>query len=287
MIKTGFIYLIKNIVNNKIYIGQTLISPFDRWKEHIKSINRNINSPLYEDVRKYGIENFTFQILEENISSEYLDKKECFYIKKYESIDINKGYNISQGGKKNTSTRVLDLADVENIILMIKKGMSFIEIAKIFNVNPSTISDINNGDTWYLDKYEYPINEKIYKHKNFNNQTIQDIYKLLRENNTISMIAEQYLVSKTTISKINKGIIYHQKGTDYPIKEFGVGKQAINNVRLKDIAYKLSTSKDSLVKLARLLHIDRGTLSSINNGVLYQKELAKIGYTKFPIKKNI
>ena len=97
------IYKITNLINNKSYIGQS-INIEKRWYEHrYKSQcedDRSFNSILHIAFRKYGIDNFKFEILEELKTVEQLDKKEQYYIKLYNTITPN-GYNILEGGQKN------------------------------------------------------------------------------------------------------------------------------------------------------------------------------------------
>ena len=74
------IYLIKNNINGKVYIGQST-NIYERWSEH-KRIAKNdltIKYPLYLAMRKYGIENFTFSIIEE-CSQELLNEREIYWI---------------------------------------------------------------------------------------------------------------------------------------------------------------------------------------------------------------
>ena len=59
------IYMITNKINNKKYIGQSVRIEI-RWREHKNSYLKNdTNSHLYNAMKKYGIENFDFNILEE------------------------------------------------------------------------------------------------------------------------------------------------------------------------------------------------------------------------------
>lgn len=57
------IYKITNTVNNKKYIGQS-INIIDRWREHRQRAS-NGTEYLYQAIRKYGIQNFVFEVLEE------------------------------------------------------------------------------------------------------------------------------------------------------------------------------------------------------------------------------
>ena len=109
------IYMITNKINNKKYIGQTLNFK-KRKKDHICNARDNkINTHLYLAMRKYGIENFKFDILEE-VKKEELNDKEIYYIKKYDTF--NTGYNMTNGGENVT----LNNPEVRKKISMANKG---------------------------------------------------------------------------------------------------------------------------------------------------------------------
>ena len=80
------IYLITNTINDMKYVGQSL-NIGGRWQEHLNQARRNKEkiSPLQMDLRKYGIENFKFEILQECLPQE-LDDLEIFYIKQYNCL---------------------------------------------------------------------------------------------------------------------------------------------------------------------------------------------------------
>ena len=91
------IYLITNKINNKQYIGSTIIEPQKRFKQHIyNSTHKNThqyNYPLYQAMRKYGIDNFNFEIiLQKDCSEEEIRLIEKEYIIQYNSLCPN-GYN--------------------------------------------------------------------------------------------------------------------------------------------------------------------------------------------------
>lgn len=58
----GFIYKIYNDVNNKVYVGQTNGTIEERFKQHLKKVNSvdRKTYPLYNAMRKYGIEHFFY-----------------------------------------------------------------------------------------------------------------------------------------------------------------------------------------------------------------------------------
>lgn len=93
----SYIYKIKNNINNKIYIGKTNQSIEERLREHIKDSTRRDNEkrPLYNAINKYGIENFSIEIIEE-CSPEILSDREKYWIEYYGSFKY--GYNATKGG---------------------------------------------------------------------------------------------------------------------------------------------------------------------------------------------
>lgn len=98
----GYIYLITNMVNQKQYIGQTTkIRPTDRFSQH-KYLARHPEqekhcSILHDAMRKYGIDNFSFDILEE-VPNDSLNEEEENWISFYNTKAPN-GYNLTDGGE--------------------------------------------------------------------------------------------------------------------------------------------------------------------------------------------
>lgn len=95
------IYKITNLINNKSYIGITKRNPRIRYNEHFC----NKNELLYKAKNKYGKENFSLEIIEENVPKDKVDRKEREYIILYNSLVPN-GYNLSLGGISNKGISV-------------------------------------------------------------------------------------------------------------------------------------------------------------------------------------
>lgn len=91
------IYKITNIINDKIYIGQTTGKFLNRIKAHIKG---GKNTYISRAIEKYGKENFKFKILEECETKEELNEMEFHYIKQFNTLRPN-GYNLTLGGEGN------------------------------------------------------------------------------------------------------------------------------------------------------------------------------------------
>ncbi len=88
------IYLITNQLNGKKYVGQALDIE-ERWKRHIRDIN-NYDFVIYRAMRKYGVENFSFEVLEE-CDVDKLDEREIYWINELDTY--NNGYNMTMGGE--------------------------------------------------------------------------------------------------------------------------------------------------------------------------------------------
>lgn len=136
------IYKITNKINNKCYIGQTIKSGEERWKEHQQhaygSHSNDINKTLYQAIRKYGIENFTFDIIQDNIETvEQLDKAEIYWIDYYNSFV--KGYNETFGGQQYHK-----ILPNEEIINDYYKTKSARKTALKFGIDHGTVDNILN-----------------------------------------------------------------------------------------------------------------------------------------------
>lgn len=95
-VKCSGIYKITNLTNNKVYIGQS-VNLADRLTTHMKSgvgIDAN-NNKMYQDMKQNGIENFTFEILEQCETAK-LNAQEKYWIEFYHSQEF--GYNNTKGG---------------------------------------------------------------------------------------------------------------------------------------------------------------------------------------------
>ena len=167
------IYKITNTINNKCYIGLSRDIEY-RWKEHKQQAiynKRCKNKPLYNAFKKYGINNFIFEVLEECEENE-LSLREIFYINKYKSNNKKYGYNITDGGESgpvmNGETNPKAVCSDESIIFLrtcflnhIYKGDAkkmFIE--KYGNINDNTFNSI-----WVGNSYKY-IMPEVYTEEN-------------------------------------------------------------------------------------------------------------------------
>jgi group I intron endonuclease len=85
------------LINQKQYVGQTINNPKIRWKKHCYEANNHSSFAIHRAIRKYGIDNFKFTIIDECESSEKLNELEISWIDKLNTVRPS-GYNISLGG---------------------------------------------------------------------------------------------------------------------------------------------------------------------------------------------
>lgn len=154
------IYKITNNINGKSYIGQS-IDIENRWKQE-KSRAFSLQASAYNNIlsqafRKYGIENFTFEIVE-TCKPEELNEKEIYYISKFNTY--YEGYNATTGGgngNQNNEIKISKEQLLEIYDLLINSTISQGDIAKKYNVGQDTISYINQGKSRVLSGYSYPL----------------------------------------------------------------------------------------------------------------------------------
>lgn len=155
------IYKIENLKNGHKYIGQS-VNIAARWnKEKINAFKpqcHEYNYPLSKAFRKYGLENFSFEIIEE-CSIEDLNTKERYWIAYYNTF--YNGYNQTLGGdspKSKPKEQIIGvIQDLENTDLYHR------EIAEKWNISQEMVQGINTGRYWFQEDKKYPLQKK---HKN-------------------------------------------------------------------------------------------------------------------------
>ena len=128
----GKIYIIKNNINTKVYIGQTIQTLGKRFSNH-KIASDFEDTKFYRAIRKHGKENFYIELIEE-VPQEELNNRECYWIKFYDSY--YNGYNSTLGGQG------IREIDYERIYVLWNSYKTISEIAKETNHSRDVISRI-------------------------------------------------------------------------------------------------------------------------------------------------
>ena len=119
----GYIYKIWNDINDKLYIGKTLSTIEERFREHCrdKTLRKCEKRPLYNAMNKYGEEHFHIELIEE-CDIDLLSQRECYWIEFYDTY--HNGYNATKGGDGR------QLYDYNLIVELYQSGLLIKEIAQ-------------------------------------------------------------------------------------------------------------------------------------------------------------
>lgn len=214
----GIIYKFTNKKNNKAYIGQT-INPQQRYNAHksamINEKNVEYNTPLHKAFRKYGFENFDYEILAKDIEDiDLLNQLEIYYIHYFDSY--NNGYNQELGGKNAEKPKSQETKEklswahaslTEDEVIELRKAYANEESPKkIYDEkykNRLTYAAFYN--IWVGKRYSQVMPEviKTGRHTKMTEEKVQEI-RYLRENQKLSYqtLSEQFNISKSTIADI-------------------------------------------------------------------------------------
>src|SRR5271165_64144 len=92
-----FIYKLTCLPNGKIYIGASK-DPLTRYKQHRYSARRGDNRLLYHAIRKHGILSFHMDVIYGSVNKDHVfNEMEPYFIKLFESDNLENGYNLSPG----------------------------------------------------------------------------------------------------------------------------------------------------------------------------------------------
>lgn len=136
----GNIYKITNLINNKIYIGQTINPISQRWSAHKSHAKNGSTHKLGRAIRKYGEENFKIELISQ-YPMEELDEQERYWINQYKSFKDEYGYNTQLGGKDITGYYIVE-NEKEIIDYYQNYSHNQLETAKHFNLTEYKLRQI-------------------------------------------------------------------------------------------------------------------------------------------------
>lgn len=129
------IYKITNNINDKVYVGKTILSLEERFNQHIKDSvkERCEKRPLYSAMNKYGYNHFSISLIEE-CPVEESNQKEIYWIEHFHGY--SQGYNATLGGDGTI------LYNYDNIAELIKNGYTTKEIMQFIGCKEDTVRTV-------------------------------------------------------------------------------------------------------------------------------------------------
>ena len=239
--ETGYIYIIRNKKNDKVYIGQTTLTPEKRFLMHTKNstLRQKSNIELYKAISSIGKDNFYVETLESNVPLNELDDREMYYIEKFDSC--GNGYNSTMGGKGGFS---FSKTEQKEVLEYAKQGLTSIEIADIYGVNKATVLRFlhKSGFRYY-------------------GADVEKIKEMVCLGKTNKDIAKEIGIDKVSVSRIlhRNGIRKHKipvacrKDFDYE----SLKTDYENQIPIDDICEKYDISRTTFYRIRKNMNFEK------------------------------
>ena len=284
-----YIYKITNLINNKVYIGQTK-DLHKRWKGHCDcASDRRYTNYLYNAMRKYGIDNFKMEVIEGPIPN--YNEREKYWISYYNSyLDKNKGYNMTPGGEDppilsgdKSSATIYNEETISQIqFALINNKLSYDEISKKFEISKEYLGMINRGASRKNNELSYPLRKNGNERKD--PKLVLDVANsLLYTTKSIEQLSREYKVGANFIYDVNEGL--HFQCVDYINYPIRNPHCRFSNYLLDSIYNDLLDNKLKFSDIEKKYSISKISLSRINQGKIYNRN--NFSYPLRPSNKRV
>lgn len=229
-----YIYIYTNKINGHQYVGQTNNLQL-RYNGHKSdSYNKNSHSynyPLHSAIRKYGLENFKFEVVEEVETREEANEREKYWINELNSHISKGGYNITFGGdgherekltweELKEKGKLFNGNEIEDIQQRLIREEKYDDIMKIYEprLTRSFLSNINQGVNFRNPTLDYPLKKNFQGEGKFSKEEITEIKNEIKNGIKYSEIAKKHNIkSQSFLSMINNGKYYYDNNETYPL----------------------------------------------------------------------
>ena len=220
----GHIYCYTNKINNKKYIGQSINQPTERYNlhksNHLNSNSNEFNTVIHKAMRKYGFENFDYEIIANYIDDvEILNLLEIYYIEQF-NCQIPNGYNVDLGGRNSPKPKTQEQKEkmmwahaslTENEVIELRKAYQNKESpTQIYNEKYKDKLHYNSFLNIWTGKRYSSIMPEVFVDKGRHIKLTPEIVHLIKEdrknlNLSYQKLADKYNISKATIAGIIQG----------------------------------------------------------------------------------
>lgn len=288
----NYIYKFTNKINGHCYIGQTnnLQKRYNGHKS--ESFNPKVSGywlPLHCAIRKYGIDNFTYEVIEEiadGESQDFINEREKYFIQYYHSLKDENGYNVTLGGdgcprpplsyeEKLERSKLFTGEEIKDIQKRLINDEEYDDIEKIYapKLKRTFLVNINTGTNFYNPDFNYPL-KKNAKSK-FSQKEIREIKNRIKSGEVYSSIQKDFNIkSAGFLSMINTGKYFYSDEDTYPLCNKGCRKQD-NEEWVNGIIFDIINSNLSLSQIAGKWNKSYSTVKNINAGRSHKKEQLK------------
>ena len=285
-----------NFPNNKVYIGLSN-NIYRRICEH--NIDFRKRTACSNAIKKYGKID-RIEILEEidPDDREKLQEREKYWIEYYQSNDKRYGYNLTSGGdgsdigSQNLQAKLTEQQYFE-VVDLLKNHLELRmkDIADMYDLSLSGISELNNGVHYWHSCVDYPIRTskdsgKLRSgvkniHSNLTEGQIDLAYSLLlHSNKTLKEISEITKIKIEKLREINRGFRYRKDNFTYPLRRLHKGSKQLKPEQVSEIYSTILNTNESFVSISKRFKVNPKTISGINCGTTYKRK----GYS-YPLRK--
>lgn len=277
-----YIYKITNKINNKIYIGQTK-DINRRFREHKKcGYDRVKNKHLYVAINKYGINSFSFEVIE---YVENYNEREQYWIQYYDSANPDKGYNIDNSGIPNNHKIELTEKELYQLYQDLRDtSKTYRDLADEYGfASEQSIREINRGIIYHRSDIRYPV--RLDRNTQARMKA-QNIINLLQKTSlSFSEIAKQLDTSYSYIMDINAGRRCRIDGVKYPVRPTKANKRkpyhSLSEDTVISIKNDIKYTNMTWKQLAHKYGVTVKVFQHINRGKTYFD-----ANEQYPLRKN-
>lgn len=286
-----YIYKYTNKINGKVYIGQTnnLQKRFNGHKsEAFNPKSKGYNLPFHCAIRKYGIKNFIYEVLEEiedGESQDFINDREIFFIDFYHSLTTENGYNLTVGGdgcpklpltyeEKLSRSKLFTGDEIKDIQQRLLNDEEFDDIEEIYKpkLKRTFLVNINTGTNFYNPDFNYPLKKNA--RSKFSQKEIRAIKDRIKSGEKYSSIQKDFNIkSAGFLSMINTGKYFYSNEDTYPLCD--KNRKAGNEIWINGIIKDILETKMSLSEIAKKWEKSYATVKNINSGRSHKKENLK------------
>ena len=260
------IYKVTNLVNGKVYIGQTNSTAAKRFAQHWydASVCKKQN-PFHKALRKHGKENFSHELILvcEGHMANYYENEVMRIFNSH--VSRGNGYNVAnpldhfrsiQSAKGELHGNAI-LTDAQVLEIRSRIDLSHSDAAKLFNIGYATVKNIRRGASWMhigglrnLSEYKHDKKRGASHHNSVISDDVRNIIKNDKETNS-TLLAKKYGISAALVKSI--------RGPQLHIRKLGT----ISN---ETAQYVLDHPEVANSVLSKKLGISAATISRIKTG---------------------